>query len=65
DGRSICRAVRSRGRVEPVFVAKLDTLHEALAGLLRDGDVLVTMGAGHIGAVTHTLPAKLGAEVQT
>ena len=37
----------------------------ALAGMLRDGDVLVTMGAGHIGAVAHALPARLGAEVRT
>jgi UDP-N-acetylmuramate--alanine ligase len=64
DGRSICRAIRGRGRVEPVFVAKLETLHEALAGMLRDGDVLVTMGAGHIGAVAHALPSRLGAEVR-
>jgi UDP-N-acetylmuramate--alanine ligase len=49
--------------VEPVFVAKLETLHSALADLLRDGDVLVTMGAGHIGAVSHGLPAQLGAKV--
>jgi UDP-N-acetylmuramate--alanine ligase len=62
DGRAICRAVRTRGRVEPVFVAKLETLHDALAGLLRDGDVLVTMGAGHIGAVAHDLPVRLGAK---
>jgi UDP-N-acetylmuramate--alanine ligase len=61
DGRSICRAVRTRGRVEPVFVARLETLHEALADLLRDGDVLVTMGAGHIGAISHALPERLGA----
>ncbi len=63
DGRSICRAVRTRGRVEPVFVAKLEALHAALGGLLRDGDVLVTMGAGHIGAVAQGLPAQLGAKV--
>jgi UDP-N-acetylmuramate--alanine ligase len=64
DGRSICRAVRTRGRVEPVFVAGLETLHTALGGLLREGDVLVTMGAGHIGAVAHGLPAQLGAKVR-
>jgi UDP-N-acetylmuramate--alanine ligase len=61
DGRAICRAVRSRGRVEPVFVAKPESLHTAVAGLLRDGDVLVTMGAGHIGAIAQQLPAKLRA----
>jgi len=61
DGRSICRAVRTRGRVEPVFVAKPELLHGALGGLLRGGDVLVTMGAGHIGAIAHELPARLAA----
>ena len=65
DGRAICRAVRTRGRVEPVFVAKPETLHVAVAGLLRDGDVLVTMGAGHIGAIAQSLPARLGARAQS
>jgi UDP-N-acetylmuramate--alanine ligase len=61
DGRAICRAVRSRGRVEPVFVSRVENLAAPLRDLLRDGDVLVTMGAGHIGAVVHTLPKKLAA----
>jgi UDP-N-acetylmuramate--alanine ligase len=50
--------------VEPVFVAKLEALPDAVAGLLRDGDVLVTMGAGHIGAMAQDLPARLGAKVR-
>ena len=61
DGRAVCRAVRTRGRVEPVFVARPEDLHVGIARLLRDGDVLVTMGAGHIGAIAHELPARLGA----
>jgi UDP-N-acetylmuramate--alanine ligase len=61
DGRAICRAVRSRGRLEPVFVPKLESLHDALSGLLRPGDVVVTMGAGHIGAVAQELPKRLTA----
>jgi UDP-N-acetylmuramate--alanine ligase len=61
DGRAICRAVRSRGQVEPVFVERVEKLAGALKGVLRDGDVVVTMGAGNIGAVAHELPAKLGA----
>ncbi len=61
DGRAICRAVRTRGRVEPVFVARPESLHTAIAGLLRGGDVVVTMGAGHIGAIAHELPAQLAA----
>jgi UDP-N-acetylmuramate--alanine ligase len=64
DGRAICRAVRTRGRVEPVFVAKAESLHAALAGLLRDGDVVVTMGAGHIGAIAQCLPARLAGGVR-
>jgi len=61
DGRAICRAIRTRGKVEPVFVEKVETLHEALRAVLRPGDVLVTMGAGSISAVSHALPKKLGA----
>jgi UDP-N-acetylmuramate--alanine ligase len=59
DGRAICRAVRTRGRIEPVFVARAEDLHALLGGLLRDDDVLVTMGAGHIGTLAHELPAQL------
>jgi UDP-N-acetylmuramate--alanine ligase len=61
DGRAICRAVRSRGQVEPIFVERVESLATALADVLRDGDVVVTMGAGNIGAVAHELPAQLGA----
>jgi UDP-N-acetylmuramate--alanine ligase len=60
DGRAICRAIRTRGKVEPVFVEKVETLDEALRAVLRPGDVLVTMGAGSISAVSHALPQKLG-----
>ena len=59
DGRAICRAVRSRGQVEPVFVEKAEDLAASLADVIRDGDVIVTMGAGHISAVSHALPAQL------
>jgi len=61
DGRAICRAVRSRGLMEPVFVERVDELAESLRGVLRDGDVVLTMGAGNIGAVSHELKARLAA----
>lgn len=61
DGRAICRAIRTRGKVEPVFVEKVETLHEALRDVLKPGDVLLTCGAGSISAVSHALPQKLGA----
>jgi UDP-N-acetylmuramate--alanine ligase len=59
DGRAIARAVRGRGGVEPVFVESLDKLPGALQGLLKDGDLLLTMGAGDIGAFATGLPDKL------
>jgi UDP-N-acetylmuramate--alanine ligase len=61
DGKAICRAVRSHGRVEPVFVEKVDQLPDALLRIVRDGDVVVTMGAGNIGAVAAQLPKTLRA----
>ncbi|MGH8135448.1 MAG: UDP-N-acetylmuramate--L-alanine ligase [Steroidobacteraceae bacterium] len=61
DGRAICRAVRGRGQIEPVFVEQVGELAGALAGLIRDGDVILTMGAGSIGGVAHELPASLAA----
>jgi len=58
DGRAICRAVRGRGQVEPLFVERVEELAEALKELLRDGDVIVTMGAGNISAVAHRLAER-------
>jgi UDP-N-acetylmuramate--alanine ligase len=58
DGRAICRAVRSRGQLEPVFVEKVEDLADALSGVIRDNDLVVTMGAGHISAASHALPAQ-------
>ena len=59
DGRAICRAVRSRGQVEPLFVERVEDLADSLKDIIRDGDVIVTMGAGHISAAAHELPARL------
>ena len=59
DGKALCRAIRSRGRVEPVLLKSLDELPQALTDLARDGDVVLTMGAGSIGAAAHELPVAL------
>jgi UDP-N-acetylmuramate--alanine ligase len=59
DGRAIARAVRSRGGVEPVFIESPDELLPVLEGLLQDGDLLLTMGAGDIGAAAARLPEQL------
>jgi UDP-N-acetylmuramate--alanine ligase len=62
DGRALARAIRSRGRVEPVFVERVEDLPEALAAVLQAGDVVVTFGAGSIGGVAARLPQLLPAE---
>jgi UDP-N-acetylmuramate--alanine ligase len=61
DGRAICRAIRSRGRIEPVFMEQIEKLPEALAGVIHPGDVVALMGAGSIGAAAQTLPTRLQA----
>jgi UDP-N-acetylmuramate--alanine ligase len=61
DGRAICRAVRSRGVVEPVFVERVDELADALRAVLHDGDLVLTMGAGNIGAAAHDLKSRFAA----
>ena len=49
DGRALARALRVAGKVEPVFVEDIADLPAMLRGLARDGDVVLTMGAGSIG----------------
>ena len=61
DGRALCRAVRGRGQLEPLFVEKVEELPAALRGLVKGGDVIVAMGAGSISAVAHRLPTALAA----
>ena len=59
DGRAMARAIRTRGAVEPVFVESFDELPAVLTDLLKDGDLLLTMGAGDIGAYAGDLPKLL------
>jgi UDP-N-acetylmuramate--alanine ligase len=56
DARALARAVRVAGRVEPVFVEAIADMPAAILQVARDGDVVVTMGAGSIGAVPQKLP---------
>ena len=61
DGKSLARAVRVRGAVEPIFIDDLAELPAALAPILKADDVVLTLGAGSIGAVAQTLPQALAA----
>jgi UDP-N-acetylmuramate--alanine ligase len=60
DGRSLARAVRVVGKVEPVFVETSAEMRDAVLGRLRDGDVVITMGAGSIGHLAPELAVGQG-----
>jgi UDP-N-acetylmuramate--alanine ligase len=60
DGRSLARALRIGGKVEPIFVDEIAAMPQAAIDNARDGDVLVCMGAGSIGAV----PGKIAEMLQ-
>lgn len=59
DGRALCRAIRTRGQIDPVFVDSIDDLAIALKDVLQEDDILLTSGAGSIGAVAANLPKQL------
>ncbi|MEC5215841.1 UDP-N-acetylmuramate--alanine ligase [Actimicrobium sp. GrIS 1.19] len=55
DGRALAHALRVAGKVEPVFVEQIADMPDTILNIIRDGDVVITMGAGSINGV----PAKL------
>jgi UDP-N-acetylmuramate--alanine ligase len=55
DGRALARALRVHGKVEPIFVESIGEMPAAIRGAARDGDVVLTMGAGSIGGVPTAL----------
>jgi UDP-N-acetylmuramate--alanine ligase len=63
-GRDLSRAIRTRGQVDPVFVEPVEELPALLRGVLKDGDIVLTLGAGSIGAVAAEMPLKLCAEAE-
>ena len=59
DARALCGGVRARGRVNPVFVPCLEDLYDALINVVRDGDIVLTLGAGDIGRAAPKLAGKI------
>ncbi|MNL18189.1 UDP-N-acetylmuramate--L-alanine ligase [compost metagenome] len=58
DGRAMTRALRVANKVEPVFVEQIEDMPQAILNAVRPGDVVVTMGAGTIGAVPGQLVSQ-------
>ena len=55
DSRSLCRTIRARVKLDPIFVEHKSQLPEVLKNVLRDGDLLLTQGAGDIGGISRQL----------
>lgn len=55
DGRALARALRTGGDTEPIFVESIADMPATILKVARDGDVVLTMGAGSIGGVPHQL----------
>jgi UDP-N-acetylmuramate--alanine ligase len=64
DGRALARALRVAGKVDPIFVDDVAELPAAIADQVRNGDVIIAMGAGSIGAVAQQVSEQLGAAVE-
>ena len=59
DGRALARAIRIRGRVDPIFAADVEDVPGILKHILQDNDVILTQGAGSVGALAMGLPEAL------
>lgn len=69
DSKALCRSIRLRGNLEPIYVADQEELNGLLSTTLRDGDVVMTQGAGNIGKIAKQLQQlelnveKMGAQL--
>lgn len=58
DSRSLCRSIRLRGKVDPVYVQKEEDVHGILKDLLQAGDIVLTQGAGSVGLLAKEIASK-------
>jgi len=59
DGRSLCRSIRGRGRVDPIFIERGFDVNPVLKDILKPGDILITQGAGSVGVLSLQLVKDL------
>lgn len=55
DSKALCRSIRQRGQIEPIYVGQPEELQGVIADVMKDGDVLLTQGAGNIGRIAKEL----------
>ena len=55
DSRSLTRSIRQRGQVEPIFAEQIEDVPALLRDIIRDGDVIITQGAGNVARLAQEL----------
>lgn len=55
DSKSLCRSIRQRGNIDPIYVKSIDEVPALLPNILKNGDVVLTQGAGNVGKLAKTL----------
>lgn len=60
DGRSLCRAIRQRGQVNPIFVEQHEEVPRLLENIIEEEDLLLVLGAGNVSAVSASLLQQYG-----
>ncbi len=51
DSRALSRSIRNRGKVDPIFIEQHDQINDVLNETIKEGDILLTLGAGNVGAI--------------
>ncbi|MEC7644374.1 MAG: cyanophycin synthetase, partial [Pseudomonadota bacterium] len=59
DSRSLCRSIRQRGQIDPIYVADADALVDIIGDVLQPGDLLLTQGAGNVGQLAKRLTQEV------
>lgn len=63
DGRSLCRAIRMRGQVDPIFIERKEELNSLLTSVIQDHDLLLVLGAGDISSLAPALMQQFGRQM--
>jgi UDP-N-acetylmuramate--alanine ligase len=58
DSRHLCRSIRARGIIEPIFVETVDGVPDIIKDLVRAGDIVITQGAGNVGVLSPELAKR-------
>src|SRR5690606_31974215 len=58
DSRHLCRSIRARGVIDPVFVETIEVVPAIIRDLVKAGDIVITQGAGNVGALSPELSRR-------